>query len=363
MQAWREDTRAELRLKRKQRAFGGTFEHDAKAYLRSVASLPDINGRKAIVDLWIEVFGTTRRESITPVKIREWRDHWATQPRNGKDPRPLSHSTVNKRLRALSNIWTILDGRQSHNPVREVDELREAEPEPRALTYDHIKAIVAAMPDRSRAEKGKKRPTLSVTKIRLRCLAYCQIAPKQLAALTPADLNLAGHLLRLPRRMKGRGAKSIWVTLLPEAVAAFTDFDRHHLYGPFSQSSLRKSFKRAVKNAGVTVPGLRPYDLRHAYGALAFRALGGSLDGVGRLMQHTAKATTERYILAAEAQVIAELGARVAAQHLADQPSGSTPPGHTRNDWENEGRGPTTNDPIGKHAAVNTPSKTSMKPG
>jgi len=337
MQAWRADTRAGLRLTRKQRAFGGSFEHDARVYLRSVTALPDLAGRTRDVERWIAILGTTRRDRITPADIRRVRDQWMTEARSQTDTRPVGPATINKRLRALSNVWTVLDGRRSENPVRDVPELREPDPEPSGLTYDHIKAIIAALPDLGRApKKGATRPTVSPTKIRIRCLSYCQVTPKQLTQLTPADLDLDVKRLRLPARMKGRGAKAIWTSLVPEAVEAFRDFDRHDCYGPFSQSSLRKSFKAAARRAGITVAGVKPYATRHAFGALAYRAL-GSLDAVGKLMQHTVRSTTERYALEAEAQVLAELSARV-TKHFVDRPNGSTGAGPGGKQAENGGQ-------------------------
>lgn len=328
MQAWRQDTQASIRVQRKQRASMGTLAGDVARYLRIVTALPTLKDRKRELQAWVDVFGTARRASITPGQIRAVRDRWLTEPRADKKP-PLAPGTVNKRLRALSNLYAVLDGKNQPNPVRSVPEAREPDPEPRALTYDVIAAIIDHMPDAGRPEKGKKQSTLSETKIRVRCLAYCQLTHSQLAKLTPADLDLDHARIRLPARAKGKGAAAIWSPMLPEAVDAFRDFTAADLWGKFSRSSLRRSFNTAAKNAGVTGK-VRPYDLRHSYATLAYRAT-GSLEAVGKLLQHASASTTRRYALAAEAQVLAEHGATV-GQHF-----GATVGGNTRKQTELRG--------------------------
>ena len=54
--------------------------------------------------------------------------------------------------------------------------------------------------------------------------------------------------------------------LVPEAVAAFTDFHQKQLYGPFSQHSLRKAWQRAAKKAGIVHARPGPAPIRDAHG-------------------------------------------------------------------------------------------------
>lgn len=317
MQAWREDVKAGLRINRKQRASMGTFEGDARRYLRAVAAMVSFQDRKHQIEAWIGVFGAQRRSTITSTQIRLARDTWLREPRAKGKP-PLTPSTVNKRLRALSNLYAVLDG-DAPNPVRSVPEAVEPAPKARSMSYDVIAAILAQLPDEGRGEKGKKRPLFSATKVRIRCLAYSQITLKQLSQLTPADLDLDNARLQLPSRAKGKGAASIWTPLLPDAVSAFRDFAAHGLFGKFSGSSLRKSFKTAARNAGV-LRHVRPHDLRHSYGTMAYRAT-KSLEAVAQLMQHVSPSTTRQYAQEAEADVIATHGATV-GRHFGATGSG-----------------------------------------
>lgn len=323
MQEWREDERATLRLQRKQRASQGTFEGDARRYLRSVHGMTSHRDRTRDINIWIGVFGTKRRETIDSAIIREWRDRWHKEPRGydkeGEPLPPYAASTINHRLRALSNLWTVLDGRRAPNPVREVDELREPAPRPRSRDYTTIELILGAMPDRGRPKDGK-RPKFSASKVRATCLAYCQVTPKQLGQLTAADVDLKGKRLRLPARSKGAGAEGRWVSLLPPAVDAFTAFDDLGLYGPYSVQSLDKSWARAQAalnraRASATPPlppvePMRLYDLRHSWGAMAYRAT-LSLEAVGDMMQHADRSTTRRYAMDAEEDVAAAHSATI----------------------------------------------------
>lgn len=312
MQRWRAETQAGLTVVRKQRAYAGTFEADARRYLATITALPTYRERCRTIAGWIALFGHQRRDTITAAQIRAIRDRWLVSPRSATDPRPLAPGTINKRLRALSNLFTVLDGDRLPNPVRRVPEAREPDPEPRALDYATIRQILAALPDADRAKKGGTRGTVSQTKIRLRCLAFCPLTPGQLMALTPTDLDLPGARVRLPSRKKGRGAKAVWSPLTPEAQLAFGAFHRWACYGRFSVSSLRKSFKTGIARAGLTLSA-RVYDLRHSFATVAFQAT-QSLEAVASLLQHTDPRTTARYAAAAEALVLHARGQAVAQQ-------------------------------------------------
>lgn len=310
MQNWREDTRAHLRVSRKRRATRGSFEGDALRYLETVKAMPTIKERKYEIGLWTKEFGTRNRDTITAAEIRAVRDRWMITKRGPKQP-PIANATVNKRLRALSNLFTVLDGRRSENPVRDVPELREPKPVARAMSYENIAAIIAAMPDRGRPGKGGIVPTVSYTKIRVRCLAYCQITPRQLATIKRPDLDLVNGRLRLPARKKGRGADALWVDLLPEALKAFKDFDANDLYGKFSQQSLRHSWQHAA--AKLNLRNVRPYDMRHTYGSMIYRATKNRA-AVQELMQHSQWSTSARYALSAMDEVRAGHSAQVLKQ-------------------------------------------------
>jgi integrase len=332
MVTWREDTKAQLRVTRKQRAFAGSFEADAKRYLEAVAALGSIKERRADIARWVEIFGTKRRDMITAAEIRLHRDRWITLPRgyaaDGSPLPPYSASTINHRLRALSNLWTVLDGRRAPNPVREVPEVPEPDPLPRGLPYATVEAILSHLVDRGQTERGKGRkpilrqirrarseaerrrlralavpaPPPSKTLPRLRVMAYTGLTPAQLGRVVPSDLDLDAEQpsLLIRRRAKGKGAKPRREALLPQAVEAFRLFVARGCFGRFSASSVRKSFLiacRRARAAGHVIPeGVRPYDLRHSFGSMVFAAT-NSLEATQRMLSHEKRQTTMRYAL------------------------------------------------------------------
>lgn len=315
MQDWRKDMQATVRLERSQRAYKGGFAGDAKRYLQAVKALPSYRERARDIDRWIQVFGHRRRATITSADIRTWRDRWMTEPR-GKDQPPYAASTINHRLRALSNLWTVLDGKRAPNPVREVPEVPEPDAEPRALSYSLIEAILTAMPDRGQPEKGKPNRAPSLAKARLRVMAYTGLTYSELGRLRPTDVNLSQATMLVGRRRKGKGTRATVLPLLPEAVDAFRALDAARGWGPFSGPSVRKSFLVAVKKVRKTredVPeSIRVHDLRHSMGTLVFRAT-GSREIARDLLRHATTRTTERYTLAAIADVLAAQLAKVKA--------------------------------------------------
>ena len=310
--AWREQMRVEARR-------GGlpaeatTFAEDAARYLRSVAALPTIEQRRQHIDEWTRVFGDRRRSSIHPHEIRAHRDRWLTEPRldrEGRQRPPYAPASVNKRLRALSNLWRVLDGRHASNPVREVPEADEIESEPRALPYAVIEAILEAMPDVTQAPKGGTRAAGSCTRARLAVMAWTGLAHVQLAGLRPEDIDWNGPSIWVRGRRKGAAGterKGHRKPITAQAVEALRRFDALNCWGPFSRSSMRKSLRTACRKVeerfrrdGITIDlsRVRPYDFRHSY-ATALLAATGDLQTTQRLMLHQSASTTERYARAA----------------------------------------------------------------
>lgn len=302
MQIWRADTKAHLRLTRKSRATMGAFRYDArKRYLPLVASMPTYEQRERHIEFWIDQFGDRQRDDITARDVQTVREALLVAPRSTKDARPLSAGTINKLLRALSNVYTVLDGPRAENPVRDVEEVPEPSPRPQGLPYATIDKLLASLPP-------------SKSAIRLRCLAYCPLTPKQLAELTPGDIDLRQKRLRLPARLKGQGADALWTPLLPQAADALADFHRQNCYGDFARGTLRLVLRRAAKRIGLKTH-LTVYMLRHSFATMAYEAT-GSLETVGRLLQHAHPSTTRRYALGAEQAVLDATVERI-SDHLA----------------------------------------------
>jgi integrase len=169
---------------------------------------------------------------------------------------------------------------------------------------------------------GKGLPRPSLTKARLRVIAYTGLAHGQLAALKKDDVDLEAATVAVTSRRKGRKLVRAQdkplpqlLPLVPQAIEAFRAFDRLGCWGMFSNSSMWKAFQRACKTLGIT--GLRPYDFRHSWGSMIY-AETRDLRTTGALLNHRSERTTRRYTIAAVAPHIADAVAKVRAKLEAD---------------------------------------------
>lgn len=317
IRAWRDATRRRLQADREAvrqrlalvgRGTKGTFRHDAAVYLEAVRAMTTYADRARDIARWVDEFGDRPRASIQPHEIRAVRDRWLTvgptrrlKKVNGVAQwlivaEPLSASAVNHRLRALSNVWTVLDTRRAENPVRDVPEADEPTEVPRAIDYDTIRQIVNAMADRGRAAKGGTRPPYSLAKVRARVMAWTGITPKELALIDRADIQWSEALLIVSARRKGRGAPGRIIPLGPDALDALRDFDRVNAYGRFSGRAVLRAWQLACRH--VLGRSVRLYDLRHSFVTGIVRAT-KDLATAQLLAGHQDARTTRRYALAA----------------------------------------------------------------
>lgn len=263
LKAWRED---QIKKRKDRQAAGrapaGTFAADAVTYLEAVTALPRYQQRCVDIGYWVDLFGHRRRDSIQSHEIRAVRDRWLTigpkkvqrRPAPGQKAvwteiaAPLAPQTVALRMRALENLWTVLDGKKAPNPVREVPEPDQEDGKPRALSYRVVERIFRRMP-----------PHHPMT-VRLRIMAYAGLAQSELARVTEDDIHLRQRQVWVPGRKKGRGAKGGMVPLSPEAHAAFKALIALEAVGPFNVSTMWHFFQR---HAGYR--DLTPYQLRHSF--------------------------------------------------------------------------------------------------
>lgn len=276
----------------------GSFEADAKAYLQRVTAMPTYKDRVRDIGLWVAIFRGRRRRTITSAEIRGQRDVWLTEDYAG--------ATVNHRLYALSNLWTVLDGRRAPNPVSEVPDAPVADPEPRAVPYPLIRDILDALPDRGHTPtRGETIPAHSKTKARLRVMAWTGLTNIELAHLEPRDWDEVGGTLFVRSRKKGTGGRSRIIPIGHEARQALTAFDAAGAWGEFRQSGIYEAFKRACRQVAAredtpesvrrVLLELRPYDIRHSHATELYR-VSGDVHAAAIILGHGSKKTTARYI-------------------------------------------------------------------
>jgi integrase len=234
-------------------------------------------------------------------------------------------ATVNKRLSRLRKLYHALDGIDATNPTDRIKFLREPKQVPRDIPVHIIRLILDSLPGHGRAEKGQTRPPISVTKIRLRVMAWTGIPPATLHRVRARDLDFEQGRVYLQPRRKGHGAEGAWVALLPEAIHAFRDFAAANLFGQsYSNSSIGKSWRVGIFRAKRTAaahahetgdytwvsafemlpPRCKPYDLRHSFGSEMYRRT-GDIRAVSELLQHSTLDMTKRYTQGAVSERVA----------------------------------------------------------
>ena len=266
----------------------GTFAKDAERYLRAVAAMPTFKEREKHVTLWTAEFGTRARHSITTADVDTVLSRWLNDG--------LSASTVRNRRTVLLHLWNRLDGPEAQNPVRRALKPVLPDAEARALTYGQIEAILAAMPDVGQGLRGKSRDDASKTKARIAVIAYTGLPHSLVKQLTPGCVDWQLGLVTVPRRHKGRGVKARTLKLTDAGLAALQHFSVLECWGPFSNSSMIKSFHRACVAAGY--PKARVYDLRHSYATELYRRTGDPKATAEMLLHAPSSRMMGRYTIA-----------------------------------------------------------------
>lgn len=261
-----------------ERTTAGSFGADIVTYLARVSAMPSYKQRAAHLALWAQALGRDRpRRSITAeeidVVLQDWLDTRAP-------------ATVRKRRTALQSFFAKMNGKKSRlvNPVKGADTPKEPKPEARGLDYAALERAIAAMPDQRDTKKGQP-PRVNKSKIRARVIAYSGIPPGLVKTIQAHDLQLAAATVRIVPRHKGGGVEARTLPLIPEALAAFTDFAAADCYGTFATESLNRSFKRGCARAGLDPKTVHLYDLRHSFLSQVYRVT-RDLATVGRLGLH-----------------------------------------------------------------------------
>lgn len=250
---------------------GESFAADCQRYLAAVAGMATISDRKHRIELWAQAFGDRSRSTITAAEIRAVVAQWQLAK--------VSPGTINTRLTALRHLWTVLDGRQASNPVREIARFKET-PQPLALpSWDQAVRVT----DRCGGQGGA----------RLRALRETGWPSAVLKRVRPdIDLNFRRKEAQLFPRRKGGGTRTMVVPLTDRAIAALKEMVALDAFGPWSNSALHSQLHRACDALGVR--RFRVYDLRHLFLTTLARA---SKDerGVSELALHSDSRQTRRY--------------------------------------------------------------------
>lgn len=299
----------------------------AKIELGQDAPAPTERTLAEDIDAYLALFPAGRSKADVTMLLGHWQaTSHADQPRSALTSGDVSAQllawrrdgaaaqTVNHRRRALIAVYKTLGGPQGANPAREAPKLRVPQRAVRGLSWPVVTAILAQLATRTGYDKSKAR---------LHVMATTGWPHAVIARLERRDLHLTGprpHVLIRPRQ-KGAGVPARAIPVTPDAVKALRAFAAAKAFGPFSHSSLYKTFKLAAKKAGAPKDA-RPYDLRHTMAVRLYTAT-RDLRAVKELMLHASLSTTAQY---AEQAVSAT--AQAAIDVFAGTPAGT--PGTTR---------------------------------
>ena|SRR5215471_7299125 len=279
----------------------GSLGADVERHLSTHTGQRSWYQRACYLRLWLAALGRDRRrQSVTTDEIDAVVEHWRTAPATrttGKScPDGVGAGTLIKRLMWLKLFFADVNAPQEINPVAAA--AWPARPKSwsqrRDRPYDVIERIIAAMPLVGPSKKkGEPRP-ISLSRIRVRVLAYTGLPPGMLAELDERAIDWRTRELITPEREKGERVESRRVPLADDAFAAFGDLRDAHGFGAFDVGTLNRVFQRAARSIGER--GVSLYALRHSFGTEAYRITGDRAT-VGRLMLHAKNSpTTDRYI-------------------------------------------------------------------
>ena len=143
-----------------------------------------------------------------------------------------SPSTRNKYRTALSNVFTVLDGKNAPNPFRDVPREDEGDVKNHAQPYTFIDTVLAQIRD------GRK-DFPSRTKAFLSCEAYVPITRRQLTQLQPGQVHWDIGEVEVPGRHKGQGTRGQRKTISARGLAALRLFEAADCWGHRSRRTPR----------------------------------------------------------------------------------------------------------------------------
>jgi integrase len=291
---WQTAVRAAL-TKTRRKASGpvgrGTFASDVERFLTTVTKRPSYGSAQACLNAWAEAFGDRRRVTISLAEYQAVMDGWE-RTEDHPDAR-FAGSTLNHCKDWLVQLYRTLDEcDDADNVATKLRRHAQAPPEPRAIPDDIVDEILNAM-------------LPSIARAYCKVLAHVGMPPARQRRLKPTQLDLKNKTVFLVRRRKGGGTEEKTFSLSRKGVAAFEEFVALNAWGGVTKESIYTCFLRGVaaanrkraKEGKPLIPPLRPYDLRHTFGAKVYRKT-GDIGAAAEMLDVTLE-TARRYTLSA----------------------------------------------------------------
>jgi len=298
---WMRSESGTVKADTEQAAIKGTFESDVENdYLPQVSHLASFKERAIDIRRWAALFKGRNRNRIRPIEIRKHLSAWASEGEAGRKnrhghvlrARPLAESSLNHRLSALSNFYTLLNGKRGYNPCLDVDRFKEPDRKINAIDFSWVKKILAELPDDN------------VHSALAQCLAWTGMRPSQLNRVRRSDIDLQHGTVFVPA---AKGGRSNPIALPRAGVQAFRQLIKFADTGAYRFADERKErtdrgfeqrnvnwwLQKAAEKARYPHK-IRTYWLRHSL-ATHMLEKGASTREVQHQLTHSSLELIERY--------------------------------------------------------------------
>jgi site-specific recombinase XerD len=279
----------------------GAFEADVENdYLPQVSHLASFKERAIDIRRWAMLFKGRNRNRITPAEIRKHLSAWAAgkdttrKNRHGQmvGSRPLSESSLNHRLSALSNFYELLNGKRGYNPCLDVDRFKEPDRKINAIDFTWVRKILAKLPDDN------------LNSAIARCLAWTGMRPSQLNRISRSDIDLEHATVWVPAAKGGRSnpialpkagvaAFRRLVKFADEGAYVFADARKERSDLGFEQRNVNFWLRKAAEKAKYPHK-ITTYWLRHSFATHMLES-GASTRDVQHQLTHSSLELIERY--------------------------------------------------------------------
>lgn len=298
---WIRAQRASVKERAGNVAVKGTFESDVENdYLPQVAHLASLKERTIDIRRWAALFKGRNRNTIKPMEIRKHLSAWAAGGETGRrnkhghvlPARPLSESSLNHRLSALSNFYVLLNDKRGYNPCLDVDRFKEPDRKINAIDFKWVRKILAEL------------PSDNVNGAIVQCLAWTGMRPSQLNRVSRSDIDLSQATVWVPA---AKGGRSNPIALPKAGVRAFRHLlkfaedgayrfaDEREARGErgFEQRNVNYWVRKAAEHAKYPHK-ITTYWLRHSL-ATHMLEKGASTREVQHQLTHSSLELIERY--------------------------------------------------------------------
>lgn len=285
MRPWQDETRRELK-KQVETLSRSTLREDVPRYIARVQEeLASIKDRERDIDSWLGRFGDRVRQSLRTAELDEQLQHW-------RNVDGLAASTVNHRRDALSDLFSVLDGKDARNPVKGCVWFERPPRVAKGISRRRIESVLLAMDDDTQ------------TKWRLLMIHWTGMRPSQLGRLTEDHFLLDDPqpAVLIP---SGKGGNQVMMPLLAEGLAAARGLLRTGGYGAkWSCPSANKMIAETAARVGVAP--FTVYTIKHSF-ATGLRRAGTDLNDIRDMLGHQDIRTTEIYAPAVSEKHLAAL--------------------------------------------------------